>query len=76
MKINVPEQVAIISFDQSDAFDFFYSPITYVNQSIRDIGEESVKLAISMMDNEIRKPSRLLIESKLVVRESCGVHLK
>lgn len=76
LKVKVPEQVAIISFDESDAFDFFYSPITYVNQSVRDIGQEAVNLAINMIDSEMRKPSRLLIESKLVVRESCGVHIK
>lgn len=76
MNIRVPEKVAIISFDQSDAFDFFYSPITYVNQSIKEIGQEAVKLAISMMTDDSRKATRLLIESKLVVRKSCGADLK
>jgi LacI family transcriptional regulator len=72
MKIRVPEQVAIISFDQSDAFDFFHSPISYVNQSIKEIGEEAVKLVINMINSEAHPPSRMLIESKLVVRESSG----
>lgn len=76
MKIKVPEQVAIISFDESDAFDFFYSPITYVNQSVKEIGQEAVKLAIHTINEETHKPSRMLIESKLVVRESCGVNIK
>ncbi len=74
--IKVPDELAIISFDESDAFDFFYSPITYVSQSISDIGKEAVKLAINRLNGKAKKTADITIEAKLVVRESCGSKLK
>ncbi|WP_235921075.1 LacI family DNA-binding transcriptional regulator [Foetidibacter luteolus] len=72
MGIKVPEQLAVISFDESDAFDFFYSPVTYVSQSLTDIGKEAVKLVLNRLNNKIKKNSSVIVEAKLVVRESCG----
>ncbi len=74
--IKVPDELAIISFDESDAFDFFYSPVTYVSQSIADIGREAVKLDINRMEGKTKKTSEIIIEAKLIVRESCGSKAK
>jgi LacI family transcriptional regulator len=68
----VPEELAIISFDESDAFDFFYSPVSYVSQSLTDIGNEAVKLILNKLHNKSKKNSDVVVEAKLIVRESCG----
>ena len=73
--IKVPDELAIISFDESDAFDFFYSPVTYVSQSLTDIGKESIKLVISRLNNKAKQNSDVIVEAKLVVRESCGSNI-
>jgi LacI family transcriptional regulator, galactose operon repressor len=70
--IKVPEELAIISFDESDAFDFFYSPVTYVSQSLTDIGKETIKLIISRLHNKSKKNTDVIVEAKLIIRESCG----
>jgi len=75
MGISVPEQLAIISFDESDAFDFFYSPVTYVSQSLADIGKEALKLVLNRLHNTGKKSSSVIVEAKLIVRESCGSNL-
>ena len=72
LKIKVPEELAIISFDESDAFDFFYSPVSYVSQSLTDIGNEAVKLILNKLHNKSKKNSDIVVEAKLIVRESCG----
>jgi LacI family transcriptional regulator len=72
LKIKVPEELAIISFDESDAFDFFYSPVSYVSQSLTDIGNEAVKLILNKLHNKSKKNSDVVVEAKLIVRESCG----
>jgi LacI family transcriptional regulator len=74
--IKVPDELAIISFDESDAFDFFYSPVTYVSQSVTDIGKEAVKLVINKLLNKTEKAASVIVEAKLIVRESCGSKLK
>jgi LacI family transcriptional regulator len=72
LQVKVPEGVAIISFDETDAFDFFYSPVTYVSQSITDIGKEAVKLAVDRINDYSRPFKNIVVEAKLVVRESAG----
>jgi len=72
LKIKVPDQVAIISFDESDAFDFFYSPVTYVRQSVADIGKEAVELAVSRINDSTKPFINIVVEAKLVIRESAG----
>ena len=73
--IKVPDELAVISFDQSDVFDFFYSPVTYVSQSLSDVGKEAVKLVISRINDNSQEKTNIIIESNLVLRDSCGRNL-
>ena len=74
--IKVPDQVAIISFDESDAFDLFYSPVTYIHQPIDAIGREAVQMAIGRIQDSARESRRVTIPATLVVRESSGASHK
>lgn len=72
----VPDDLGIVSFDESEAFDCFYSPITYINQSIARIGKEAVKILMKQLHQEdgtqVDDISQVIIDAQLVVRESCG----
>jgi len=70
--IKVPDELAIISFDESEAFDFFYSPVTYVSQSLADIGKEAINLILNKLHGKSKKNTDVIVEAKLIVRESCG----
>ena len=70
--IRVPEDLAIISFDESDAFDLFYPPVTYVSQSVEDIGRKAVGLVLARIADNKSKFSRVVVEAKLVIRSSSG----
>ncbi|WP_225980096.1 LacI family DNA-binding transcriptional regulator [Pseudobacter ginsenosidimutans] len=73
MGIRVPQELGLISFDEHDAFDFFYSPVTYVSQNLLAIGQETVRMLISQIeDGKKSEPVQLEIPAKLVKRESCG----
>jgi len=70
--IKVPHDLAIVSFDESDVFDFFYSPLTYVSQSIAEIGRGAVKLAIERINNNEKKCTTIVVQPKLILRKSSG----
>ncbi len=74
--IKVPEELAVISFDQTEAFDFFYSPVTYVNQSVPVLAKEAVKLIIARLENPALKPASIVVNTTLIIRESCGIKTK
>jgi LacI family transcriptional regulator len=66
----VPEALGVISFDESDAFDFFYAPVTYVRQSIDDIGKRALDLLINQIKNPAGKKEQAIIATRLIVRKS------
>jgi LacI family transcriptional regulator len=70
--IRVPDDLAIISFDENDAFDFFYAPVSYMSQSIADIGKGAVELVIDRIKHPRKKHSSVVVEAKLVLRSSSG----
>ena len=71
LHIKVPDELAVISFDEADAFDFFYAPITFVRQSLEDIGRHAVQLALdSIGASQPVPPREVIVDAKLMVRES------
>ena len=74
--VKVPEDLAIIAFDESDAFDFFYSPLSYVRQPLAEMGKKAVKLAIERIRNNDKKYATILVKEKLVLRKSSGKKMK
>ncbi|MFT4022179.1 MAG: LacI family DNA-binding transcriptional regulator [Flavihumibacter sp.] len=77
-KLKVPDDLGIISFDETEAFDFFYCPLTYINQSTDRIGKEAVRILMQQLEvkdkntTEKMDTAHLVIDAKLVVQHSCG----
>ncbi len=68
--LRVPKDLAIIGFDGNEAFDFFYSPLTYINQPIEKMGKESVRILIDQM-NGSNKTEHIILDHQFIVRQSC-----
>lgn len=68
--IKVPEELAIIGFDGNEAFDFFYSPLTYVKQPVDEMGKEAVRILLDQMKGS-KKISHVNLMSQLIIRDSC-----
>jgi len=70
--IKIPDQLAIVGFDETDAFDVFYAPISYIKQPMAEMGRESVNLLLNSMENKQNIRS-IELETQLVVRRSSVV---
>ncbi|WP_018626172.1 LacI family DNA-binding transcriptional regulator [Niabella aurantiaca] len=68
--IKVPQDLGVISFDESDVFDFFYSPITYIKQNLQAISENTVQSLMQAIDTRARKCIRVTVPSVIVKGES------
>jgi LacI family transcriptional regulator len=71
LKLNIPADLAIIGFDGNEAFDLFYSPLTYIKQPVGEMGKEAVRILIEQI-NGSKKISHINLQPQLVKRESCG----
>ena len=72
--LRIPDDVAIVSFDNPDAYKICVSPVTVVNQPLKEIG----KTAVQILLNEIKHPDapakiqKITLKTDLIIRKSCG----
>lgn len=74
--IRVPEQLSVVFFD-----DYVYSslsriPPSCIVQPEREIGEEAAKLLLSVMDNPLQERRKIVLPTRLVLRQSTAVPLR
>jgi DNA-binding LacI/PurR family transcriptional regulator len=69
--IRVPEDIAIIGFDDIEDCSFITPPLTTVQQPLQRLGYEAVKELISSIVGE-KNPGKIVLPTRLVVRRSCG----
>ena len=75
LSIKVPEQVALIAFDDFDAATLMRPTITAVRQPVAQIGRDAAALLLARIDGDNQLPSRpihTVLPTELVIRESCG----
>ncbi|MBE9583207.1 LacI family DNA-binding transcriptional regulator [Mucilaginibacter sp. JRF] len=69
-KVKVPEDVSVFSFDEAEAFDLFYCPISHARQPLEKMG----KLAVNALLDLIHKNkiiNQIYLESDFVYGKSC-----
>lgn len=70
MGLSVPEDVRVFGFD-----DTFYSTISSptistIEQPRRDLGVESAKLLLDLIERPMSQPKSIILPTKLIIRES------
>lgn len=72
LNVRIPMDVALVSFGQMSDFDLVEPPITSVIQPTDEIGDKAVELLLSGMKNELPLDKKIILQTNLVVRKSCG----
>ncbi|MEZ0539784.1 LacI family DNA-binding transcriptional regulator [Fibrella sp. Tmos10] len=67
--IKVPDELAILSFDEVEAYDLFYTPITCIRQPLVDMGQMATKLLVEMIQKNNRI-TQVNLEAELIIRAS------
>jgi len=68
---SVPEDVAVVGFDDIPFARYLSPALTTVRAPIEEIGRESVRQVACLMRGEPAQPLTLM-QTELVIRESCG----
>lgn len=71
LDVKVPDQLSIMSFDESDSFKLFYCPITHSRQPLREMGKTAVVTLMELMNNPKLK-KQLSFNAELIAGRSCG----
>lgn len=76
LNYKVPDDVAIVCFDESEAFDFFYSPLTYIEQPLLEMGKKAVQILLKNISDKKSANMQVSIASKLIIRQSSAATVK
>jgi LacI family transcriptional regulator len=72
--LRVPEDVAVVGFDDIPLASMVEPPLTTVRQPIEQLGSMAVELLVSLMENPGEETvHRVVLPTELVIRASCGV---
>jgi len=69
--IKVPEEMALIGFDENEVYDFFYSPLTYIKQPLEEMGKKAVRVLLDQIKGS-DQTEQIKLEHQLIERDSCG----
>lgn len=71
--IAIPSDLAIVAFDETEAYELFSVPLSYVSQPLSDIGTTAVQL----LHNKISDPSlpfqNIILEAKMHIKDSSKI---
>lgn len=70
--LRVPGDLAVIGFDDIQMSALTHPPLTTVRQPMQLLGEEAVKLLFDRLNTSNGLPHHEVLDTKLVVRQSCG----
>ncbi|MFL7792056.1 MAG: substrate-binding domain-containing protein, partial [Anaerolineae bacterium] len=69
--ISVPDDVALVGFDDTVYAQTSTPPVTSVAPAFREVGYQATETLLALMKGE-KVPQRVDVPSKLVIRRSCG----
>jgi len=70
--LRVPDDVAFIGFDDLPIATLVDIPLTTVRQPVVDFGFRAVEILIDLIENGIQPARQIMMETTLIVRDSCG----
>jgi DNA-binding LacI/PurR family transcriptional regulator/GAF domain-containing protein len=69
--IQVPDDVAVVGFDDVEDSRFVAPPLTTVRQPLREQGRLALEMVLAQLRGE-EVPQQTMLQAKLVARQSCG----
>jgi LacI family transcriptional regulator len=66
MKIQIPEDIKVVCFDKSDAFDFTNISIPYIQQPLPEMGRKAVELLLEQMKDASKEKKFIELQAFLV----------
>lgn len=74
--IRIPEDLALVGFDNLRLTEHTTPPLTTVAQPARDIGARAADLLINRIEGQPGASKHIELATNLVIRESCGAKLR
>jgi LacI family transcriptional regulator len=73
--IKIPDDLSVVGFDDIDVAAQAIPMLTTVRQPVQQKGAVAARLLIDLIEGRLNGPQHILLETELIVRQSCGAGL-
>lgn len=70
--IKVPEDIAVVGFDDITWASLSYPPLTTVHAFLEEMGKITISRLLDLLEDPNLHPAKHIITTSLVIRKSCG----
>jgi LacI family transcriptional regulator len=70
--LSIPDDVAFVGFDDVSIATYADPQLTTIRQPIARLGFNAVEILIDLIENGIEPDRRIIMDTELVIRDSCG----
>jgi LacI family transcriptional regulator len=74
--LNIPEDIALVGYDNLPLAKYMEPPLTTIQLPALNLARQACELLIKLLEGVRPRKKQVLLDTHLVVRESCGAHLK
>ncbi len=71
-RIRIPEDIAVIGFDDMPWADSLWPPLTAVAQPAEELGRTAARLLLERLADPVRPVRHVILHNRLCIRASCG----
>lgn len=69
LDIKVPQELGLVGFDETEALDLFYAPLTFIRQPLEEMAAQALDILLNRIDRN-NMTTQVNIEGELVIRQS------
>jgi LacI family transcriptional regulator len=73
-KLNIPGDIAFVGFDDLPVASLTNIQLTTMRQPVNLFGTKAVEMLIDLIETSICPPRHVILDTELVVRQSCGAY--
>ncbi len=73
--LRIPDDLAVVGFDDIDVASSSVPRLTTVRQPVQEKGAVAARLLIDLVEGRVRSPQHILLQTELVIRQSCGAQM-
>lgn len=70
--LKIPQDVAFVGFDDVALATYANPKLTTIRQPIVQFGRNAVEILIDLIENGVEPPRRIIMDTELIIRDSCG----
>ncbi|WP_288424704.1 substrate-binding domain-containing protein [uncultured Spirosoma sp.] len=68
LHVRVPDELAVVGFDETDAYGLFYAPPTYIQQPVSEMSQQATRILLDMLDApdrimQVNLPANLIVQA-------------